>query len=269
MFINRFWAEASEKFKHPNTGEIFPINVWGGSIKSESDARSSALKKIELIKKKIMGDYSIAREYKAEIREEIIEEIDSNNVVTLNRYGAKVLNSKDTVFIDIDEPKRNLFNFFKTYSLKEKKKQILQQVLKATRKKEFQGLGFRIYETNKGFRVIVLGIQNKPNSPQIRKIFKTLNSDRLYSLLCRKQDCYRARISPKPGNMKYPKHRVRFPTNCTEEKNKLSEWLEKYALTARDFKVCSLRESVGIQSKTSIVQYHDDFCGVNEKLPLA
>ena len=41
-------------------------------------------------------------EYEAPIAEEICETLDEHNIVTRNRYGARVLNTDELLFLDID-----------------------------------------------------------------------------------------------------------------------------------------------------------------------
>ena len=50
-----------------------------------------------------LGGRTPEGEYEAAICEEILDEPDARNAVTRNRYGAEVLNSEDTCFLDVDE----------------------------------------------------------------------------------------------------------------------------------------------------------------------
>lgn len=53
-----------------------------------------------------LGGRTSDGEYEAAICEEILDEPDARNAVTRNRYGAEVLNSEDTCFLDVDEVHR-------------------------------------------------------------------------------------------------------------------------------------------------------------------
>ena len=49
-----------------------------------------------------LGGRTPEGEYEAAICEEVLDEPDARNAVTRNRYGAEVLNSEDTCFLDVD-----------------------------------------------------------------------------------------------------------------------------------------------------------------------
>ena len=82
----------------------------GGSNHSKLDAEKSARERLETVQRRIDGKDKKEEEYRVEIKEEVITELDSKNVVTRNRYGALVLNSEHTMFIDIDQPPFSLLN---------------------------------------------------------------------------------------------------------------------------------------------------------------
>ena len=63
--------------------------------------------------------------YYALIREEIIQEIDDQNVISRNHYGAEVLNSENVVFVDCDV----------SIKLNKEKEEIQIKIIKASPKK--------------------------------------------------------------------------------------------------------------------------------------
>jgi len=64
-----------------------------------------------------------------------------------------------------------------------------------------------------GARVIVLGRNFDPRDRETKKMMDGFNCDPLYTRLCLKQGCYRARLTPKPYRMKMQAYKVRFPGN--------------------------------------------------------
>src|SRR5690606_8392641 len=74
-----------------------------------------------------------------------------------------------------------------------------------------RGLGYRIYETHNGYRVIVTGREMAPADPAVQAMCRAMNCDALYVKLCLKQDCFRARLTPKPSRIRQRAIRLRFP----------------------------------------------------------
>ena len=266
MFVRRHWAKIEEKLWID--GEELKISCYGGSNESLADAEDEARKKVKLIESKIKGDYSPLENYVVEIREELVEEIDERNIVTRNRYGVLVLNSEDHIFLDLDEPKYGFFDIFKSYSLKMKKEKIRQQAIKVA-DSQYKDLSFRIYETRRGYRVVAIGKNIAANSELAKSLYKKFNCDPVYSKLCEKQECYRARLTPKPSNMKYKGFRNKYP-RTEGEQNAFDEWLEGYKEKSKNYAVCKVIDSIReTRYLDEVITYHDEVCKVESDLPLA
>jgi hypothetical protein len=133
---------------------------------------------------------------------------------------------------------------------------------------KYQEYGFRIYETYQGARVIVLGQDFDPREASTRKMMDAFNCDRLYSTLCRKQGCFRARLTPKPHRMKMHRYKVKFPREG--EDAEFQQWLAEYERESRNFRVCKFIEQVGAgQYLNDVVRLHDELTGANFYQPLA
>ena len=59
----------------------------------------------------------------------------------------------------------------------------------------------RLYQTPAGMRVLVTHRTFDPNETAVQECFKALKADPVYARMCRKQQCFRARVSPKPWRM--------------------------------------------------------------------
>ena len=150
MRIFKYWIEHSKTLNIDGLKQV--SKAFGGSNISESDAKKDAEKKLDRTQKIINGELRKDEDYEADIIEEIIEKIDDNNIVTRNRYGALVLNSKSLMFIDIDDYSKSLFDLLFRKE-KSQKELMLKKIEKTIQKKSYSDFGFRIYETHKGFRV--------------------------------------------------------------------------------------------------------------------
>lgn len=100
--------------------------------------------------------------------------------IVINRHGMLIWVSNSTPIFDIDD----------------KSPSVIDRVKKCA----FEGnLPFRLYETCKGLRLIILS-ENKSfdDTHAIWQLVKSLPIDPRYTSLCTKQKCFRARLSTKP-----------------------------------------------------------------------
>jgi len=246
------------------------ISCFGGSNYSESDALNDGYQRLEAVKRRIAGtEKGKGPDYQADIREEPLLWIEDRDVITRNRYGAEVLNSTSCIFVDIDEPVFRIWQIFRRIRSKEEKKRaILEFVGRRLKKPDLQGLGIRVYETHSGVRVIIEGKALDPKSKESKRLLRSFHADRLYSTLCRKQNCYRARLTPKPHRIKMKPIRLSYPYE-EKEKNRIEEWIREYDSKSQGFSTCRLVQTMGSHFASPVVRYHDERTKAQSRLPLA
>lgn len=235
------------------------LHAYGGSDQSVAAAARDAEQRLARVLERIRTGKRKDESYEADIREEIIQRVDAGNVVTRNRYGACVLNSANVVFVDMDEPRftfREIF-FGRERNLARRKERIVAFVRKRAASAEYRGLGFRLYETHKGIRAIVTGGEFEPRAPATRKLLRGFDADHLYTLLCAKQGCFRARLTPKPHRMKCPTHRVVFPRLDGRSEHAFQTWLAEYEARRANFAVCRFIGTIGPEYRNAVIDYHD------------
>ncbi|MBK6794056.1 MAG: hypothetical protein IPG80_16335 [Anaerolineales bacterium] len=266
MKVFKYWV--TEKVRMDVYGEIKEITIYGGSNVSTDDAAQKARQKADLIKRKIEGNRDAFEEYEVEIREEILRTVDDHTVITRNRYGAQVMNAENLMFLDIDKPKATLAGLFRKSSPGDDKEKIFDMVRKLASGSKYAGLGFRIYETFQGARVIVTGRSFDPRELFAMELMREFNTDPLYAALCRKQGCFRARLTPKPNRIKMKAYKVKYPR--VEADLQFEAWLQSYEQASRNFSVCKFVETAGANHGSfEAVRLHDDFTGAGLHLPLA
>ena len=268
MKIYKYWT--SERQTILVDGAQQQVTCYGGSNISMEDAREKAREKAQKIQRKIAGERRIFEDYEVEIREELLRTIDDHSAITRNRYGAQVLNTENMLILDIDNPKPTsggLGGLFKKKDTRSPKEQIFDMVRSLATTK-YQGCAFRLYETYQGARVIVLGQDFDPRSPQTKKMMDEFNCDLLYTMLCIRQGCYRARLTPKPSRMKFKGYKVKYPREGDD--SEFQRWVADYESMSRSFSVCKLIDQLGTSSyMNDVVQLHDDVTGVGYPQPLA
>jgi hypothetical protein len=140
MRVFKYWVASD--FRSDWNGKTFCGRCHGGSNLSENAARQDAVRCWTQVMANIRGERGghNTPAYTADIREELIHEIDANNLVTRNRYGAEVLNSTDHLFIDIDSPPwcfRDLFGLDR--KIEARQRRIVEHVKTVITEPEFAG----------------------------------------------------------------------------------------------------------------------------------
>jgi len=184
-----------------------------------------------------------------------------------------VLNTQSVFFADVDISSPRLTD--KLLGLFGKKKPTFEQQLIDTIAKITQRdsqMCIRLYRTLKGYRIAIMDRLIDPEEAQSDSLLKEFGSDKLYVSLCRSQDCYRARLTPKPWRCGSTKPPTRFPFTFSGTEERFKEWLTGYEKTAQRFATCVLVGEFGSVVKhpraQSVMELHDQFV-LNDDRPLA
>lgn len=268
MKYNKFWVykEGEAILK---TGRQ-KIRCLGGSNISLEDAANEALKKIRMVEERIHGKKAVFDEYTVEIQEELIQEIDTKNIITRNYYGALILNSESMMIMDIDYAPKTFWELFGFSPRKTSKERIIAKLDKLLAG-QYKDLAMRVYETPKGIRCIVNNREFKAASPETEKILKAFNNDWLYGILCRKQDCFRARLTAKPYRCKVHKLKSRFPRTSEADIEEYENWKKIYDEKSKNYSSCRFIKQINDENGQfkEIIKIHDRICGAFEKKHLA
>ncbi|RDH44617.1 hypothetical protein [Zooshikella ganghwensis] len=147
----KFWAKDRFIIKIADRQE--EISVLAGSNTSLEDARREAQHKAKRIEARIEAGES-KDSYQVAIKEHVIEIFDEKNIVTVCRYGAKVLNTSMYTILDLDDYPVSFLDRFRPISKLSKKDRIVAKFEQNIKKASVLGTDFRVYETQKGIRVI-------------------------------------------------------------------------------------------------------------------
>lgn len=156
-----------------------------------------------------------------------------------------VLNAAQVVFIDIDFPRESgLKAFLRSVrrpfgtAAPGPEEDRLRGIEEWARMNP--GWGMRIYRTFGGFRCVITDRLLDPVKESTLELLKSLKSDPLYIRLCQRQECFRARLSPKPWRCGARKPPSRYPWETGEAELKFRRWEEKYRLAASRYTACRL-----------------------------
>jgi hypothetical protein len=135
---------------------------------------------------------------------------------------------------------------------------------------------FRVYRTPAGLRVLITHRPFDPNEPAVREVFAALGVDPLYERMCLNQQCFRARVSPKPWRIGIDRHMKPRPGVWPVRPERLPErqaWIADYEAAAEGFAACEFVEAVGSgivhPDVARVVKLHDELSGATSGRPIA
>ena len=139
------------------------------------------------------------------------------------------------------------------------------------------GWAVRVYRTPSGLRAMATHQTFTPGDPIVREFFDAIGVDPVYAQMCENQQCFRARLSPKPWRIGMKAHikprRGTWPV-APEKRAEREAWIAQYEAASRGYAACRFIEAVGtgaMHIDIEIVRrFHDDGCrALDERLPLA
>lgn len=268
MRTYRHWAEVVEDLEVG--GALQRTRVCAGSNHSEAEAQDEARRRLAWVRLRIAGEAPPRREagYEADIREPVLEALSEEAVITRNRYGAQVLNCARLPILDVDHPPLRFRDWFSRKTPEWAEGRMREALGQLGRKPGLGHLGFRLYATAQGFRVIVLGQEALPSESVMPRLVRALHVDPLYWTLCRKQACYRARLTPKPHRIQVPRLRLPFPLP-EDRRPDLEAWLETYETRSHRFATCRFLGAFGPEPAHPLVALHDQRSGAHSTRTLA
>jgi hypothetical protein len=276
--IPRFWARATTEIRDPRGREL-ELTAWGWSTTSTSDADRKARERLDVVLARVRAGQELAHGYGyglRALREEIVQELRGPDgataaVVTRNGYGALVLNTARTMFVDVDLPPRpgGLRRLFGAKA--DGEAQTLGR-LRQTLAAHSAG-SFRIYRTAGGFRVLATDPLFTPGSPEAEGLMTAAGSDPAFLKLCRAQQSFRARLTPKPWRCAHRAPESQHPREDAGAQQAFAAWLTEYEAACRGKATCRFLEAIGHdrvhREVTPLLELHDRTTRAVESLPLA
>ena len=250
----------------------------GWSFESAADAKADAeARALRICERLAEGDRPEDYDYlEHPLREEIVASIGETGgeeaVLTRNRYGALVLNTARVCFADVDFPLPRPANLLDALCLRfspsRRRAQagaLQEETIRAVR--DWAGRNpersLRIYRTAAGLRLLFTDRLYDPASDEVAALLAELGSDALYRRLTLKQECFRARLTPKPWRCGCTRPPHRYPWASEAEEKQYRAWQHSYENRAGDFGVCTLVATLGADAAEeqiqSVVALHDKY----------
>ena len=276
MRIPRYWTKASYTGTN-DRGKSLTCDAWGWSLADPAQAQEEAASRARRIFDRLING---ARPDKYAYsdrppREEIVNTVRQGDkdiaIVTRNRYGALVLNAASVLFVDIDYPRIKSQGLWDALALvfsrrrREQRKAAARELtLTSVRQwsQQHADHAFRLYRTCAGLRLLFVDRLYEALSDETRRILAELGSDPLYCTLTRTQECFRARLTPKPwrcGSVNPPNQ---YPWADSRAEQSYRDWERRYEKAAGKYRVCDLVETCGTAAHhdeiDTVLALHDE-----------
>jgi hypothetical protein len=280
MKVFRIWRVHEALCGKPDsTG--YRLRGWGGSNHDVAEAELAAEMRLSWLKEQVQftrsGPKSAAMyEYgTGAIREEWLQLLAGTDeepeaVVTRNRYGAPVLNARALAMIDIDLPEEGSRGLAFWKKPPDPAVEALAK-LRAWQHRHPRA-SLRVYRTPKGLRALRTDQEVPAASPEAEQLLAELGNDKLYAALCKRQQCFGARLGPKPWRAQLPLPPGSFPREG-QALERFEQWLALYQIASAGYAACRYLETIGEDAIAGtlrrLVGAHDEMSGALEDRPLA
>ena len=207
--------------------------------------------------------------YSVLVLEPVVQQLEEDLVITRNRYGVQVLNSTSHCFVDVDEVPLSFGETVRGWlGHKLTPEEKLLGIVRSLCEQD-SSLGARVYRTHNGWRIMLTGNNLAPDSERMKQLFAALHADPLYASMCERQQCWRARLTPKPyrvGITGFTRPVDSQSIHSTESQ----KWLARYEAACCGKAVCRLVDCIGRPIGGEVVELHDHLTRARvPDLPLA
>lgn len=282
MNFPRYWAR----------GESRGFSCWRSSNTSYEEARSAAQDAAAALHDRVLlhgRSHNVYGYSDRPLREPVLHEMHGTDgalsaVVTRNSYGCDVLNTAQAMFVDIDVENENqpatadLGAMLGSLFGRGPKAPPVDPWHAAFSRAEAwaqsqPNWNWRVYRTRAGLRLLATHALFDSKDPHCQSVFRAVQADPLYQRLCDAQQCFRARLTPKPWrcDISAPPFRWPFPNEAAEQA--FLEWQANYRVVSSDFATCKLLPDIGTgfvaDALHPIIALHDTVSRASSGLPLA
>jgi hypothetical protein len=282
MKIPKYWAKGVARVKGERSE--LDLSCWRWSDASQAEAAQAAEARArEIALRFVPGQWPDRYAYADRpLREEVVEPITGSDgreaaIITRNSYGALVLNAARVMSIDIDfdtKEKPGPFLTLRQITGKNPSSQVTKQLDRIEDwSRQHPQWSIRVCRTFGGLRGLITNELFEPTDPSSLGVLTSLNSDPLYVRLCKAQECFRARLTPKPWRcgVTPPPSRYPWPTSTAEVAQR--QWERNYEYAAQRYTTCQLVKELGAQTMqpeiVRIVAIHDQYACRGESFDLA
>jgi hypothetical protein len=286
--IPAYWSKATaEETDQDGTKKSF--SCWRWSNKSPDDAHQSALNAAKMILRSVLSGTKLDSYAYGEraLREEVKQRFTNAEgeliaVISQNSYGSLVLGTAHVMFIDLDfppiRPGESIRHFVRRLLDKSARSPDAQREQNARDKldrflADNPQWSVRVYRTCAGLRVIATHSLFDPTADSTQALLESLGTDPMYIRLCKAQDSFRARLTPKPWRCGHTSNTIGWPRETDDQRGRFEKWMADYLERQSNYATCRYLVSVGNApihpDVKTIIDIHDQTTRCHEPLALA
>jgi hypothetical protein len=292
MKLAKFWTRQAGEARGAD-GELIRVVARGWSNDSLAAATEVARENARRVAQRLASDPGESKQYgygDRPLPEPLVREFRDttetpNAVITRNSYGSLVMNARDLMFVDIDRENiqhvgaiaQNLMSsvfslFSKPAATPVPAPQPGDAVVDGIQKVAARnGLAVRVYKTAAGYRAMVVNAGFDAGSARSEEVLKEFGADPLYIRLCKLQQSFRARLTPKPWRCDLGTPPVTFPFETADAEQRFQQWLRQYTARIAGYATCRHLANFGERHEAfeQLIEYHDQETKAGSSLPLA
>lgn len=304
MKFPKYWARADGEARGRGREPVV-VTVWRWSDTSQAEADGLAREAAQSLAERVAREGRWPEHYlyaDRPLREEVLKELadeqgERTAVISRAAYGSLVLNAARVMFVDVDLPpppragclgalfaKRKAVEQAAAWRDEHEKAELARLGEWIMRNRDW---GVRIYRTFAGLRYMVTHGPMAADTDETRFALTELNADPLFIKLCHVQQCFRARLTPKPWRLapssarklapssarKLDRPPVRWPYLTEEAEATFRKWQAEYDAACANHATCALVGTLGTEGVhphvVPILQLHDEMTRVAAQLALA
>jgi hypothetical protein len=286
--IPAYWSRATAE-ETDRDGKRASFSCWRWSDQSPQDAHASALAAAKRILRNFLSGAERNRYAygHSALREDVKQRFTSGEgeliaAITQNAYGSLVLSTARVMFIDLDFPPigsgEQMRHFVTKWFNKAARSPDAEREHDARQKLERfvndnPPWSVRVYRTCAGLRVLATHSLFDPTAESTQSLFESLGTDPLYVRLCKTQECFRARLTPKPWRCGHTSNTTRWPREGEAEQSRFEEWQSAYVALQSNYATCRFLDTLGDgpthPEVGTILEVHDRATRCHEPLELA
>lgn len=259
-----FRATHLESDTDPRTGKRIFRSGLGVSLRSQAEAQQLAQEHarqaiVDAVsgREGRLGSYAYANRRLEPLVETLKVASGEAARVTVNVYGALVMNAASALFADVDlvDDERGARD----------DERVPNEIGALVARRA--DLGFRLYRTRAGWRYLCTTRLFDPSSDETRQLLEELGADPKYVLLCRVQKTFRARLTPKPWRAR---HRAPYvsPTKGIARAD-LQKYVDRTWAYATARHAGHLGRDDPLADLLQVIEYHDRWTQAASDKPLA
>ena len=278
MNFPRYWAQ----------GVDGGFRCWRWSDRSMEEAQSLAGAAVASLRARFPDNWPPPPGYgyaDRPLREPVLREVrdaagEVAAVISRNAYGCQILNAASAMFVDVDLPDQpekkpggllaSLFSS-KTSAVASPLDAAIARAENWAR--NHPGWNWRAYRTRAGLRLLATHRTFSPSDPQCQEVFDAVGADFLYRRLCAVQECFRARLTPKPWRCGVSAPRSQWPFADPAAERLFQSWEAGYRTACQGKATCRRLRDLGSgefhPSIEPLVTLHDEATMASFDLPLA